>query len=42
MRFPAFKTAKAGLTKLEAASSWTAGYTDDLDEVTVTGGITAS
>jgi hypothetical protein len=42
MRFPAFKAAKTGLTKLEAASSWKAGYTDDLDEVTVTGGIQAS
>jgi hypothetical protein len=42
MLFPPFKTAKTGLTKLEAASSWKAGYTDDLDEVTVTGGITAS
>jgi hypothetical protein len=42
MRFPAFKTAKTGMTKLEAASSWEAGYTDDLDEVTVTGGIQAS
>jgi hypothetical protein len=42
MRFPAFRIAKTGMTKLEAASSWKAGYTDDLDEVTVTGGITAS
>jgi hypothetical protein len=42
MLFPAFKIAKTGMTKLEAASSWKAGYTDDLDEVTVTGGITAS
>jgi hypothetical protein len=42
MKFPAFQIAKTGLTKLEAASSWKAGYTDDLDEVTVTGGITAS
>jgi hypothetical protein len=42
MQFPAFKAAKTGLTKLEAASSWKAGYTDDLDEVTVTGGVTAS
>jgi hypothetical protein len=41
MRFPAFKTAKTGMTKLEAASSWKAGYTDDLDEVTITGGIQA-
>jgi hypothetical protein len=42
MRFPAFKTAKTGMTKLEAASSWKAGYTDDLDDVTITGGIEAS
>jgi hypothetical protein len=42
MQFPAFKIAKTGMTKLEAASSWKAGYTDDLDEATVTGGITAS
>jgi hypothetical protein len=42
MKFPAFKTARTGMTKLEAASSWEAGYTDDLDEVTVSGGITAS
>jgi hypothetical protein len=41
MKFPAFSIAKTGLTKLEAASSWKAGYTDDLDEVTVMGGITA-
>jgi hypothetical protein len=41
MKFPPFATAKKGLTKIEAASSWQAGYTDDLDEVTVTGGITA-
>jgi hypothetical protein len=42
MQFPAFKIAKTGMTKFEAASSWKAGYTDDLDEVTVSGGITAS
>lgn len=42
MMFPPFSVAKTGVTKLEAASSWKAGYTDDLDEVTVTGGITAS
>jgi hypothetical protein len=41
MKFPAFATAKTGGTKLEAASSWKAKYTDDLDEVTVNGGITA-
>jgi hypothetical protein len=40
MVFPAFAAAKTGLTKLEAASSWKARYTDDLDEVTVTGSIT--
>jgi hypothetical protein len=42
LKFPSFSTAKTGLTKLEAASSWRAGYTDDLDEVVVTGGIQAS
>jgi hypothetical protein len=41
MRFPAFETAKSGLTAIEAASAWKAGYTDDLDSVTVTGGIVA-
>jgi hypothetical protein len=40
MKFPAFGTAKTGLTQLEAASAWAANYTDDLDSVTVTGGIT--
>jgi hypothetical protein len=39
MRFPAFEVAKTGLTALEAASAWKANYTDDLDSVTVTGGI---
>jgi hypothetical protein len=38
---PEFSVAKVGMTELEAASSWKARYTDDLDEVTVTGGITA-
>jgi hypothetical protein len=42
MQFPAFAAAKTGATRLEAASAWSAHYTDDLDEVTVTGGITAS
>jgi hypothetical protein len=41
LTFPVFSTAKTGLTKLEAAHAWSAKYTDDLDEVTVTGGITA-
>jgi hypothetical protein len=42
MKFPPFSTAKTSMTKLEAASSWSARYTDDLDSVTVTGGIIAS
>jgi hypothetical protein len=29
------------MTKLEAASAWSAKYVDDLDEIVVTGGITA-
>jgi hypothetical protein len=41
LQFPDFSVAKVGMTELEAASSWKARYTDDLDEVTVTGGITA-
>jgi hypothetical protein len=41
LQFPEFSVAKVGMTELEAASSWKALYTDDLDEVTVTGGITA-
>ena len=40
-RFPTFDVAKTGLTALEASSSWTAKYVDDLDSVTVSGGITA-
>lgn len=39
--FPSFADAKVGLTALEASSSWTAKYVDDLDEVTISGGITA-
>jgi hypothetical protein len=39
MMFPAFETARSGLNSFEAASSWRANYTDDLDSVTVTGGI---
>jgi hypothetical protein len=41
LSFPPFSTAKTGLTQIEAASSWSAVYKDDLDEVTVTGKITA-
>lgn len=40
LTFPSFSTAKVGLTALEAASAWSALYVDDLDKVTVTGGIT--
>lgn len=40
LTFPSFSTAKTGLTALEAASAWSALYVDDLDKVTVTGGIT--
>jgi hypothetical protein len=41
LTFPPFAVAKTGMTKLEAASAWSAKYVDDLDEITVTGGITA-
>ena len=40
LTFPSFAKAKVGLTALEAASAWSAMYVDDLDKVTVTGGIT--
>jgi hypothetical protein len=40
MAFPEFNAAKSGLTSLKAATSWSAKYKDDLDEVTLTGGIT--
>lgn len=40
LSFPTFAQAKVGLTALEAASAWSAMYVDDLDRVTVTGGIT--
>lgn len=40
LAFPSFTEAKVGLTALEAASAWSALYVDDLDKVTVTGGIT--
>ena len=39
LTFPSFTEAKKGLTALEAASAWSALYVDDLDKVTVTGGI---
>jgi len=40
LSFPSFEVAKVGLTALEASSAWSALYVDDLDSVTVTGGIT--
>jgi hypothetical protein len=40
LAFPSFEVAKTGLTALEASSAWSAIYVDDLDRVTVTGGIT--
>jgi len=42
LRFPPFPTAKVSIRSLVATGSWEASYTDDLDEVTVTGGIIAS
>jgi len=39
MKFPDFSVAKTGLTELTAASAWEASYVDDLDKVTVTGGV---
>lgn len=42
LKFPSFDVAKVGLTALEAASSWSANYIDDLDTVTVTGAISES
>jgi len=42
LKFPPFPIAKVSLRALVATGSWEASYTDDLDEVTVTGGITAS
>lgn len=41
LRFPSFSAAKVSATSLVAASAWQAQYIDDLDTVTVTGGITA-
>jgi hypothetical protein len=41
MKFPNFETAKTSKRKLTAASAWSANYIDDLDEVFVSGGITA-
>ena len=41
MNFPPFNVAKVGLRELVAIGSWSASYSDDLDSVTVTGGIIA-
>jgi len=42
LNFPPFPMAKVSLRALVATGSWEASYTDDLDEVTVTGGLTAA
>jgi hypothetical protein len=42
LTLPDFADAKKGMTELEAATAWSALYTDDLDEVGVYGGITAA
>jgi hypothetical protein len=39
MKFPSFAVAKTGPRELRAARSWLANYSDDLDKVTVTGGV---
>lgn len=39
--FPSFAEAKVSMTALEAASAWKARYKDDLDSISVTGGISA-
>ena len=41
-KFPPFSVARVGPRELQAARSWKAKYTDDLDTVTVTGGIVAA
>jgi hypothetical protein len=42
LNFPDFAVAKTGRTALEAASSWSAYYKDDLTKITVSGSITAA
>jgi hypothetical protein len=39
LKFPAFDVAKVGPRELKAARSWQAVYSDDLDKVTITGGM---
>ena len=39
LKFPAFSVAKVGPRELKAARTWSATYVDDLDKVTITGGI---
>jgi hypothetical protein len=41
LRFPSFGVAKVSKNALAAASAWSSKYIDDLDSVTVTGGISA-
>ena len=42
LKFPPFPAAKVSLRALVSTGAWEASYTDDLDEVTVTGGIIAA
>jgi len=41
MKFPAFSVAKVGPRELRAGRAWSATYVDDLDKITVTGGMEA-
>ena len=40
-KFPAFEVARVSANALQASSAWSASYVDDLDTVTISGGITA-
>jgi len=42
LKFPPFTQAKVSARELAATGSWEASYVDDLDEITITGGITAA
>jgi hypothetical protein len=39
LKFPSFAVAKVGPSELRAARTWLANYSDDLDKVTVSGGM---
>jgi len=42
LKFPPFPVARVNLRSLVATGSWTAGYTDELDSVTISGGLTVA